>query len=200
MYSLKRFYGPRFVRMNAIVDALEGRIGSYVDLIGAATLPLPEVCQAQGLPGLVCGVEGHRDSRLFPATEPMDEAEALTEERVRLLFGLDAAYHVTAQPHSATQANQVAFRAVLGDDGGRVAGFAPNDGGHISHRLGIPPSSEFVSFPMSEAASITRRSMRSSAGPARQLSWPAGRASHGESTFGGCARSRTRSGLIFTRT
>ena len=151
MYSLKRFYGPRFARMNAIVDSLEGRIGSYIDLIGAATLPLPEVCQAQGLPGLVCGVEGHRNTRLFPATEPMDKAEALTEERIRLLFGLDGAYHVTAQPHSATQANQIAFRAMLGDDGGRVAGLAPNDGGHISHRLGIPSSSEFVAFPISEA-------------------------------------------------
>lgn len=151
MYSLKRFYGPRFDRMNAIVDSLEGRIGCYIDLIGAATLPLPEVCQAQGLPGLVCGVEGHRDSRLFPATQPMDEAEALTEERVRFLFGLDAAYEVTAQPHSATQANQIAFRAVLGDDGGRVAGLAPNDGGHISHRLGIPSTSEFVAFPISGA-------------------------------------------------
>jgi glycine hydroxymethyltransferase len=165
MYILKRFYGSRFTRMNAIVDSLEGRIGSYIDLIGAATLPLPEVCQAQGLPGLVCGVEGHRDSRLFPATEPMDAAEALTEERVRELFGLEEGYGVTAQPHSATQANQIAFRAVLGDDGGRVAGLAPNDGGHISHRLGIPPSSEFVAFPISEVgidyeevAEVVRRS------------------------------------------
>jgi glycine hydroxymethyltransferase len=151
MYSLKRFYGPRFDRMNAIVDSLAGRLTSYVDLIGAATLPLPEVCQAQGLPGTACGVEGHRDARLFPATESMDEAEALIEDRVRDLFGLDDSYAVSAQPHSATQANQVVFRALLDEGGKRVAGLSPNDGGHISHKLGIPPSNEFVPFLITSA-------------------------------------------------
>jgi glycine hydroxymethyltransferase len=151
MYSLKRFYGSRFDRMNAIVDAIGGRITSYVDLIGAATLPLEEVCQAQGLPGIVCGVEGHPDARLFPATESMDRAEALIEDRVRDLFGVEDSYLVSAQPHSATQANQAVFRALLDDRCARIAGLAPNDGGHISHRLGIPPSSEFVPFPISAA-------------------------------------------------
>ena len=151
MYSLKRFYGDRFDRMNAIVDSLAGRLTAYVDLIGAATLPLPDVCQAQGLPGTVCAVEGHRDARLFPATQSMDEAEALIEERVRDLFSLDDSYAVSAQPHSATQANHVVFRALLDDGGKRVAGLLPNDGGHISHKLGLPPSNEFVPFLISAA-------------------------------------------------
>lgn len=148
MYTLKRFYGPRFERMNAIIDSLEGHITTYINVAGNATLPLPEVCEALGLPGNACRAEGHRDARLNPATLPLDEAEALVEDRTRTLFGLDSSYEVNAQPHSATQANQIVFRATLSQPGQTVAGLSPADGGHISHSLGLPPSTTFVPFPL----------------------------------------------------
>jgi glycine hydroxymethyltransferase len=151
MYSLRRFYGSRFERMNAIIDGLRDHISSYVNLVGSATLPLPEACEAHGLPATACRVEGHRDARLFPATNPMDEAEMLIEDCTRDLFGLDHSYDVDAQPHSATQANQVVYRAMLRDPGQCVAGLSPTDGGHISHSVSLPPSSEFVPFPLSAA-------------------------------------------------
>ena len=145
MYTLRRFHGSRFNRINAVIDSLDGHLTSFVDLIGSATLPLPEVCAMQGLPGTACRVEGHPSARLFPGTDPMDEAESLIEDATRRLFGLDDGYDISAQPHSATQANHAVFRALLGEDGGTVAGLSPSDGGHISHSLGVPASSEFVS-------------------------------------------------------
>lgn len=151
MYTLKRFCRSRFERMNAIIDSLAGHITSYINVAGNATLPLPEVCDAQGLPANACRVEGHRDARLGPATTPMDEAEALVEDRTRELFGLDNSYEVNAQPHSATQANQIVFRAMLAQPGQAVAGLSPADGGHISHSLGLPLSTTFVPFPLSPA-------------------------------------------------
>jgi glycine hydroxymethyltransferase len=151
MYILKRFSGPRFDRMNAIIDGLGDHIASYINLVGSATLPLPEACEAHGLPATACRVEGHPDARLFPATAPMDQAEALIEECTRDLFGFDASYEVNAQPHSATQANQVAFHAVLGGDGRPVVGLAPTDGGHISHSVSLPGSSPFFAFPLTPA-------------------------------------------------
>lgn len=47
MYILKHFYGSRFERMNAIIDGLGGHVTSYINVAGNATLPLPEVCEAQ---------------------------------------------------------------------------------------------------------------------------------------------------------
>ena len=148
MYNLQRFHGPRFDRLNAIIDSMGGHITSYVSLIGSGTLPLPEVCRMEGLPGAACRVEGHRDSRLFPGTDPIDEAEALIEEEIRRLFELDDAYGVSGQPHSATQANHAVFRAVLGDSRAPVIGLSPADGGHISHCLGAPGGSQFIPFPL----------------------------------------------------
>ncbi|HKO18757.1 MAG TPA: hypothetical protein VJU82_07710 [Acidobacteriaceae bacterium] len=148
MYILRRFNGSRFERMNAIIDGLSDHVTSYINLVGSATLPLPEACEAHGLPATACRVEGHLGARLFPATAPMDQAEALIEERIRELFGLDADYEVNAQPHSATQANQVALRAALGNEGKTVVGLAPTDGGHISHSVSLPGSSPFFAFPL----------------------------------------------------
>jgi glycine hydroxymethyltransferase len=148
MYALRRFHGSRFDRINAIIDSLDGHLTSYVHLIGSGTLPLPEVCYMQSLPASACRVEGHPGARLFPGTEPMDQAEALVEEGTRRLFSLDDGYAVSAQPHSATQANHAVFRAVLGETGGSVAGLSPSDGGHISHRLGVSSSTKFIGAPL----------------------------------------------------
>lgn len=152
MYSLQRFHGPRFDRVNAILDNLSGHITSYVNLVGSASLPFPEVCAMQGSPGTGCRVEGHRRARLFPATGPIDQAEILIEERTRQLFGLDSSYCVSGQPHSATQANHAVIHAVLG--GRRASGVSallPSDGGHISHRLGLPLGTSFFPIPLQES-------------------------------------------------
>jgi glycine hydroxymethyltransferase len=151
MYLLRRFHGHRFDRLNAIIDSLGGHISSYVNLIGSGTLPLPEVCRMEGLPGTACRVEGHRGQRFFPGTGPFDEAEELIEEGVRSLFGLDESYAVSGQPHSATQANHAVFLAVLGDSAAAAAALDPVDGGHISHRFGLPQPAPFVPFPLTDA-------------------------------------------------
>ena len=148
MFVLRRFHQDRFDRVNAVIDGLNGHLTSYINLIGSATLPLPEVCQAQGLPGSALRAEGFPGARVFPGSEVADAVEEIIDERTRMLFGLGRSYLVTGQPHSATQANQAVFRAVVPQDAGVVLGLAPADGGHISHRAGLPRSTEFVPFPL----------------------------------------------------
>jgi glycine hydroxymethyltransferase len=150
MYLLRRFHGHRFDRLNAIIDSMGGHLTSYVNLIGSSTLPLPEVCQMEALPGTACRVEGHRSQRFFPGTDPLDKAEELIEEGVRSLFGLDESYVVSGQPHSATQANHAVFLAVLDDSTAAAAALDPVDGGHISHRFGLPATAPFVPFPLTD--------------------------------------------------
>lgn len=150
MFILRRLHGPDFQRLNAIIDSLEGHITTHVNLVGSASLPLPQVCHMQSLPGTACRVEGHPGERYFPATEPMDRTENLIERGVRELFGLSDEYGVSAQPHAATQANHAVLRAVLGDSTGPVACVAPADGGHISHRLGLGAHVDVLSVPVSD--------------------------------------------------
>ena len=87
---------------------------------------------------------------VFPGTAPIDEAEELIEEGVRSLFDLDESYAVSGQPHSATQANHAVFMAVLGDSAAPAAALDPVDGGHISHRFGLPAATPFVHFPLTD--------------------------------------------------
>lgn len=149
MYHLRRLHQDRFDRVNAFIDSLAGHITAYVNLIGSATLPIPEVCAVEGLPGTACRAEGHPQERFFPATDPVDQAEAVIEDRIRLLFGVDSSYEVSGQPHSATQANLAVFRALLGEGGRTVTAMSPADGGHVSHSLGLPAGCEIVSIPLS---------------------------------------------------
>ena len=149
MFLLRRFHEQRYDRINAVIDGLNGHLTGYVNLVGSATLPLPEVCRAQGFPGSAVRAEGFPGARVFPASEVADEVEAIIDERTRVLFGLDDSYCVTGQPHSATQANQAAFHAVIPSEDSVVLGLAPADGGHVSHRAALPRSTEFFPFPLS---------------------------------------------------
>lgn len=145
MFVLKRFAGSRYDRLEAIVDSLGGHLTSYINLIGSATLPFPAVCDVGALPMTAVRVEGHPGERYFPATDPIDRVERVIEQETKRVFGLDDGYVVSAQPHSATQANHAAMRCVLSQrEPQRVAGLRATDGGHISHRFGVPAPHQFV--------------------------------------------------------
>ena len=150
MYRLRRFNQSRFERLNTIIDSLDGHLTNYIHLVGSATLPLPEVCRMASLPASAVRVEGHLEERYFPASEPVDLAERIINEETRRLFSIGDDYQISAQPHSATQANLAVFRSILGESAGKVAALRPEDGGHYSHSAGVPPPHEFVPLPISE--------------------------------------------------
>ena len=149
MYSLRRFNEPRFERLDAIIDSLNSHLTDYIQLVGSATLPLPQVCVMTSLPASAVRVEGHLQERYFPASEPVDLAEQIIETETRRIFSITDDYEISAQPHSATQANHAVFRAILGSGVGKVAALSPQDGGHYSHSAGVPPPHEFVPLPIS---------------------------------------------------
>ncbi len=147
MYLLRRFYGDRNPRYESLLALMEGHLTGFIHLIGSSTLPFPAVCHAQSLPATACRVEGFPDRRLFPETAVLDAAEAIVATRVHALFKGSANYEVCAQPHSATQANQAVFNAVL-RDGDRMLALGPKDGGHISHVKGVPHGVEVLPIPL----------------------------------------------------
>ena len=73
--------------------------------------------------------EGYPSKRYYGGCENVDTIENLAIERVCKLF--DAKY-ANVQPHSGSQANMGAYRAVL-NPGDKVLGMNLNDGGHLTH-------------------------------------------------------------------
>lgn len=133
--------------MNTVIDLLKDRANNYIDLIGSSSIPFPEVCEINSLPSTICRIEGHKDARYFPGTEPIDSAEKLADDKIRELFSLGDNYETNIQLHSATQANHIVWKSIL-NKGDYVMGLSLEDGGHISHILGLPEHVNFISFPV----------------------------------------------------
>jgi glycine hydroxymethyltransferase len=73
--------------------------------------------------------EGYPGRRYYGGCEVVDEAEELAIARARQLFGAD---HVNVQPHSGSQANECAYRAVL-EVGDTILAMNLDHGGHLTH-------------------------------------------------------------------
>ncbi|MDI9424698.1 MAG: serine hydroxymethyltransferase [Spirochaetota bacterium] len=73
--------------------------------------------------------EGYPGRRYYNGCAFVDEAEALAIERIKKLFGAEAA---NVQPHSGTQANMAVLMSVL-SPGDTFMGMDLAHGGHLSH-------------------------------------------------------------------
>jgi glycine hydroxymethyltransferase len=73
--------------------------------------------------------EGYPGRRYYGGCENVDEIEDLARDRLKKLYG---ASYVNVQPHSGSQANMAAYRALL-KNGDKVMGLALDHGGHLTH-------------------------------------------------------------------
>ena len=91
--------------------------------------------------------EGYPNKRYYGGCEFVDEIESIAIERAKKLFGASFA---NVQPHSGSQANAAAYRALL-PEGGKILSLVLNDGGHLTHGSPVSFSSylyEFVHYPL----------------------------------------------------
>ena len=91
--------------------------------------------------------EGYPYKRYYGGCEFVDEIESIAIERAKSLFG---ASYANVQPHSGSQANAAAYRALL-PEGGKILSLVLNDGGHLTHGSPVSFSSylyEFVHYPL----------------------------------------------------
>ena len=86
--------------------------------------------------------EGYPGKRYYGGCEYIDEIENIAINRACQLFGSKFA---NVQPHSGSQANAAAYRALL-PDGGKILSLVLNDGGHLTHGSPVSFSSHLYTF------------------------------------------------------
>lgn len=97
--------------------------------------------------------EGYPGKRYYGGCECVDAIERIAIERACKLFGSKFA---NVQPHSGSQANAAAYRALL-PEGGKILSLVLNDGGHLTHGSPVSFSShdyEFVFYPLDKSGHL----------------------------------------------
>jgi len=101
----------------------------YIELIASENYASPAVLAAQGSQLTNKYAEGYPGKRYYGGCEFVDIAEQLAIDRVKKLFGAEAA---NVQPSSGSQANQAVFFAAM-RPGDSFLGMSLAMGGHLTH-------------------------------------------------------------------
>ena len=100
-----------------------------IELIASENFTSEAVMAAAGTVLTNKYAEGKPGKRFYNGCEVVDKIEALAQERVKKLFGVQ---HANVQPHSGAQANMAVFLYCL-KPGDKVLGMDLSNGGHLSH-------------------------------------------------------------------
>ncbi|GAA3287390.1 serine hydroxymethyltransferase [Nesterenkonia halobia] len=115
----------------AAIDAELHRQSTTLEMIASENFTSPAVMEAQGSVLTNKYAEGYPGSRYYGGCEHVDRVEQLALDRIRDLFGAEAA---NVQPHSGAQANAAALMALL-EPGETILGLDLAHGGHLTHGM-----------------------------------------------------------------
>jgi glycine hydroxymethyltransferase len=113
-----------------------------INLIASENYASAAVLEATGSVLTNKYAEGYPGRRYYAGCENADTVETLAIDRVKELFGVDAA---NVQPHSGSQANMAAYFATL-THGDRVLGMQLDQGGHLTHGSPVNFSGKLYEF------------------------------------------------------
>jgi len=115
----------------AALQAENTRQEQHIELIASENYASPAVMAAQGSQLTNKYAEGYPGKRYYGGCEFVDIAEQLAIDRVKQLYGADAA---NVQPHCGASANQAVFLAFL-KPGDTIMGMSLAEGGHLTHGM-----------------------------------------------------------------
>ena len=115
----------------AAIQAENARQEQHIELIASENYASPAVMAAQGSQLTNKYAEGYPGKRYYGGCEFVDIAEQLAIDRVKQLYGADAA---NVQPHCGASANQAVFLAFL-KPGDTIMGMSLAEGGHLTHGM-----------------------------------------------------------------
>ena len=134
--------------------ALENaRQEQHIELIASENYASPAVMAAQGSQLTNKYAEGYPGKRYYGGCEFVDVAEQLAIDRIKILFGAEAA---NVQPHCGASANEAVFLAFL-KPGDTIMGMSLAEGGHLTHGMPLNISGKWfnvVSYGLNENEEI----------------------------------------------
>ncbi|GAA4408447.1 serine hydroxymethyltransferase [Quisquiliibacterium transsilvanicum] len=111
----------------------------HIELIASENYASPAVMAAQGSQLTNKYAEGYPGKRYYGGCEYVDIAEQLAIDRVKKIFGAEAA---NVQPSSGSQANQAVLLAFL-KPGDKIMGMSLAEGGHLTHGMPLNMSGKW---------------------------------------------------------
>ena len=131
MYSCQHLIAQTDPELWAAIQAENLRQEHHIELIASENYASPAVMQAQGTQLTNKYAEGYPGKRYYGGCENVDVAEQLAIDRVKQIFGAEAA---NVQPHCGASANQAVFLAFL-QPGDTIMGMSLAEGGHLTHGM-----------------------------------------------------------------
>src|SRR5688572_14896316 len=137
----------------AAIQAENRRQEEHIELIASENYASPAVMAAQGSQLTNKYAEGYPGKRYYGGCEHVDVAEQLAIDRVKQLFGADAA---NVQAHCGASANEAVMLAFL-KPGDTIMGMSLAEGGHLTHGMPLNMSGKWfnvVSYGLDEKEAI----------------------------------------------
>lgn len=139
--------------ISALILEEAKRQNEGIELIASENYASKDVREACGSILTNKYAEGYPNRRYYGGCEVVDKIENIAISRLCSLFN---AKYANVQPHSGSQANAAAYRALL-PNGGKILSLVLNDGGHLTHGSKVNFSShlyEFVHYPLNEEGKL----------------------------------------------
>ena len=146
----------------AAIQAENKRQEEHIELIASENYASPAVMWAQGTQLTNKYAEGYPGKRYYGGCEYVDVAEQLAIDRVKQLFGADAA---NVQAHCGASANEAVFLAFL-KPGDTIMGMSLAEGGHLTHGMPLNMSGKWfnvVSYGLDKNEAIDYDAMEAKA-------------------------------------
>ncbi|MES2412336.1 MAG: serine hydroxymethyltransferase [Pseudomonadota bacterium] len=142
----------------AAIQAEHARQEHHIELIASENYASPAVMAAQGSQLTNKYAEGYPGRRYYGGCEHVDVAEQLAIDRIKKIFGADAA---NVQPHCGASANEAVFLAFL-KPGDTIMGMSLAEGGHLTHGMALNMSGKWfnvVSYGLNDKEEIDYEAM-----------------------------------------
>ena len=135
------------------IQAENNRQEEHIELIASENYTSPAVLEAQGSQLTNKYAEGYPGKRYYGGCEYVDVAEQLAIDRLKQIYGAEAA---NVQPHCGASANEAVFLAFL-KPGDTILGMSLAEGGHLTHGMALNMSGKWfnaVAYGLNEKEEI----------------------------------------------
>ena len=153
MFSAKDTLAKVDAELWKAIEQENHRQEEHIELIASENYVSTAVMQAQGSQLTNKYAEGYPGKRYYGGCEHVDVVEQLAIDRLKRLFGAEAA---NVQPNSGSQANQAVLMA-FAKPGDTIMGMSLAEGGHLTHGMPLNMSGKWfnvVAYGLNEQEEI----------------------------------------------